>query len=84
MNPFLSLINLGLLAITSSLPASASPVPQAGSGQSNLVEFSQAPAPAVSFGGSGDFVSIDSTSKLFRIGGVTQYFAGEAISEPTE
>ena len=79
MNPFLSLFNWGLLAVTLSLPASASPLPQAASGQSKLVEFSGAPAPAVSFGGSGDFVSIDSTSKLFKLGGVTRYFAGEAI-----
>ncbi|KAL9618953.1 MAG: hypothetical protein Q9204_008347, partial [Flavoplaca sp. TL-2023a] len=79
MNPFLSLFNWGFLAVTLSLPASASPLPQAASGQSNLVEFSGAPAPGVSFGGSGDFVSIDSTSKLFKLGGVKQYFAGEAI-----
>ncbi|KAL8996345.1 MAG: hypothetical protein Q9169_004111 [Polycauliona sp. 2 TL-2023] len=68
--------SIGLLSLLQLHTIYGSPVPQAADGKSGLVEFSAAPAPKVAIGGSGDFVSIDSASKLFKIEGKTQYFTG--------
>ena len=52
------------------------PIPQAASVSSTLLEFDAAPAPTSPIGGPGDFVSIDSATKLFKVGGKPQKFVG--------
>ena len=52
------------------------PLPQVASRSSTLLEFEAAPAPASPIGGPGDFVSIDSATKLFKIGGKVKKFVG--------
>ena len=54
----------------------AAPPLLAARGSSNLVDFSKVPAPTVPIGTTGDFVSVDSSTKLFNIGGKPQNFVG--------
>ena len=72
---------LALAIHTSSLPGTVfgKPLPQAVDGSSTLLNFDAAPTPAFPIGGPGDFVSIDSATKLFRIGGKVQKFVGMRI-----
>lgn len=58
MKSFVSVFCLGLLALFQQHDVFASPKPHAAGAQGKLVEYSAAPAPAVSIGGSGDFVGI--------------------------
>ena len=52
------------------------PLPQGARGSSTLLEFDAAPAPASPIGGPGDFVSIDTATKHFKIDGKVMKFVG--------
>ncbi|KAL8823949.1 MAG: hypothetical protein Q9170_008286 [Blastenia crenularia] len=77
MKYFTSLLNFGFVALLQLQDVLGKPISQAAGASSKLIsDYSTAPAPTVQIGASADFISIDSTSKIFKINGKTQYFAG--------